>query len=1670
MKKSCVWLCLITLFFTFAAPLEGGANPAGAVLFTEINRTYDEYNNSSFETVSNSTHKKIKGMSDERFDSLGGDPLWPAPGSALTIVPNPISGDSADKVVRIAKDTEWKSMANGSVNQYGKQFPVTGVKSVVSFNFMLSGDLIDNTDRPFRLLIQTRPEPAAAAKDFVLAKIQRDDAAGKNTISFNTKKSTSAELEQDKWYNITLLCDMTGEKDSRYIRFLLNGVEKARFNGREDLTETKNVNTDIFVGLVLQPGCTSGIESVMYYDNYRVYEAAGDKASVTLSSPIAGTTYMGGAAIKLDVKTYSGKSLDAIERVEYYDGKQKIAESDIAPYTCYYTPGKAGTHKLTAKMYTEKGEIFASEAVAVTSENIFTENILASFDEYDGAVPEDWTVSGARPVTVDDIHNKSIQINSAAGQVTYNSTVDSGYVKISGEYYIDEGIITETQGAYTVRDNNIDNTIIGGITGTSAGEVRLFQIFDKTLQIFTNKSKNRRNPILAMESGRWYKIDIITQLKEEGQGYIQCYIDGRKVMDMKLSEMYKDEEETGPSAIDRLSGVIFAQLGTSDGLLTLDNLSVSTLKMDYEPVFYSDGEIITSGREVKNGEISASVDCEDDDECKLILAVHDRETGVLTDMVIGTADGTERKAWAKLELENGGNLSDKKITAMVWKDWNALMPLGMSELKTGIEDVWESSGFTAADGAMITDEEYAYLCFDETEPARNVNAMEVELSAVGEDMRLELWANSIDPLAGTKLGTLWIEDTGSVKNYKLQSAGIDRTYGNHRMYLRFLGNGKIGIKSFRLYDDSFCVDLTKSAETKGIKKVNGALTDLNYGDSIKYDGISFGEGYDTIELEMLDARDGDMIEVYLEDAVTNLDGENMDLKAAILETKAGDENGRSVAKASIVKCRDVQNVILKPMTDVAGSITAIRFTNATATAEIHLEAESAETAVSVESCSDFNETLQTAPLKDGDVLKFGQVRLGEGYNFLDVRIRTCNDTPENAYLEIRMDGEDGKLLGIVRQNPVPGAGAYDIQSCELVNAKGVHDLYVKAVGDIGWQMNWLKLKCQGYYDKPFVELEAEEAIAHNGTVTDPNDVNRFKDNTPEQESSGRRNVKLTEKDSYIDFKVPEWFDGGENVTITVRNSIPDAFDENDFSVGQTGEMELYVNGERRKAVMPYDLSDTRDTLQLSSECCYGYRSVPGAPGLQHKHMEIASIFFDDASCVIEGEVKAGDVIRLKPCIDDRINFCYVDLIDLEKMQESKKKPENFLSIEECGAVSNDGKDDADALRKAVELVNESPEKWAGVWIPDGLWEMKTFQANHLGQKAVLIAADGVRMKGAGMWQSRIKVDNCVEATVNNWVLDGGMNTMLWDFAFIGSTKTRDWQYGVSSIALGSNGLKYGLNIKNVWMEHWNAAVWGMHTIGVVTEMRIKNIWADGINVLAKLGAKTDGATVERNYIRCSADDSIASFAPCPPDASPYENNVEYYKVRYNTTALTYWGSCISLWGTEHSVVENNYIHDPVFIAGLALQTTVGPHASRWIDDLTVKGNRVVRCGGRGNGHDNGAISIVAMWQSDDYNTKLKNAYIEHNDFYDNPLEIVYIYAGNIYDDVMPELSYNHIRNVGLAAPGNEILNKYDTKTVKGGIEYRYNILESNVSKYLYSRTEEKMEDLYIGNYPKNWKD
>ncbi len=95
-------------------------------------------------------------------------------------------------------------------------------------------------------------------------------------------------------------------------------------------------------------------------------------------------------------------------------------------------------------------------------------------------------------------------------------------------------------------------------------------------------------------------------------------------------------------------------------------------------------------------------------------------------------------------------------------------------------------------------------------------------------------------------------------------------------------------------------------------------------------------------------------------------------------------------------------------------------------------------------------------LDDGDYIKVKGVDFGAGASMFGARVAS---TTSGGKIELRLDSEDGKLIGTCRVPRTGGEQKWENTSCEIKGASGVHDLYLKFVGDGDlFNVNWWMFK------------------------------------------------------------------------------------------------------------------------------------------------------------------------------------------------------------------------------------------------------------------------------------------------------------------------------------------------------------------------------------------------------------------------------------------------------------------------------------------------------------------------------------------------------------------------------------------------------------------------------------
>jgi hypothetical protein len=309
-----------------------------------------------------------------------------------------------------------------------------------------------------------------------------------------------------------------------------------------------------------------------------------------------------------------------------------------------------------------------------------------------------------------------------------------------------------------------------------------------------------------------------------------------------------------------------------------------------------------------------------------------------------------------------------------------------------------------------------------------------------------------------------------------------------------------------------------------------------------------------------------------------------------------------------------------------------------------------------------------------------------------------------------------------------------------------------------------------------------------------------------------------------------------------------------------GTLSLYVNGTMRQK------------LAVTSRYSWTYGGVNDFANVNVEKNQGAGSphhFFDEVHA-LTGDIPVGASVKLQKDADDNAAHYDIDLIDMELAPSAPAtKPAGFMSIVDCGAVPNDGKDDGPAIQLCFS-------RSKSLYIPEGVFDMTS--------KEVSIQTATIR--GAGMWRSVLRG---LYARFDCYA--GGCK--FYDFAIDGDTTHRD--DSAPETGFTGNGMSGSL-LEHVWVEHKKLGVWpGSNTNGItIRNSRFRDLYADGIN----LSCGTSNALVEHTNIRNSGDDSFAAWSV--NTCANQQNNVFR-----NVYAQTPWrANCFGIYGGGTTIQDS----------------------------------------------------------------------------------------------------------------------------------------------------------------------
>ena len=466
---------------------------------------------------------------------------------------------------------------------------------------------------------------------------------------------------------------------------------------------------------------------------------------------------------------------------------------------------------------------------------------------------------------------------------------------------------------------------------------------------------------------------------------------------------------------------------------------------------------------------------------------------------------------------------------------------------------------------------------------------------------------------------------------------------------------------------------------------------------------------------------------------------------------------------------------------------------------------------------------------------------------------------------------------------------------------------------------------------PYTSYEAE-AASYQGTLIAGS---RAWGSLP-SEASGRAAVQLSAAGQYVQFNLTAPARG-----LVVRYSIPDTGNGAAYSAG----VSVYVNGVKKPDLILTNKFSWLYGLYGTEGGEIRWSNNPAAtPTNPHR-------FFDEVSVMLDAAYPAGTTIRLVREASN-LNFAStktvtLDFLEAEPIPDALSKPANYRSITEFGAVANDGVDDTTALNQAIAAVKASGGASVGVWIPVGTFNLNNGVAgpgyNGSGTRIYLDA--GVSLRGAGVWWS---------------ILDGafagiyakGGNVSIADLKLQGQDVIRDDAGGLTGI----EGNLSNSTVRNVWIEHAKVGVWSTQSFSqagtvdraTITGNRVRNVWADGLN----LHYGTSNSVVSNNNIRNSGDDGIAMWSDTYLDTG---NTFEF-----NTVQLPGLANGIAIYGGQNNSVLSNLVADTIDNgAGIAFGTSFNPPSLT--GSLTISRNMLLRTGSYHHDYRYNIGAIWALW-------------------------------------------------------------------------------------------------------------
>lgn len=509
---------------------------------------------------------------------------------------------------------------------------------------------------------------------------------------------------------------------------------------------------------------------------------------------------------------------------------------------------------------------------------------------------------------------------------------------------------------------------------------------------------------------------------------------------------------------------------------------------------------------------------------------------------------------------------------------------------------------------------------------------------------------------------------------------------------------------------------------------------------------------------------------------------------------------------------------------------------------------------------------------------------------------------------------------------------------------------------------------------PYSRYDTEDAVLGGGAQlkTAPT----FDQALTASEASGQSYVSLPSSGSYLEWTVKQG-QGGDGVTM--RFTMPDSSD----GMGLNGSLDVYVNGTKSK------------TIPLTSY--YSWQYFSGDMPADNPGGGRPLFRFDEVHWNMDTPLQPGDKIRIQKNNGDAWEYG-VDFIEVEPVAAAIARPANSVSVTDYGAIANDGQDDLDAFKAAVNAAVASHKT---LYIPEGnfhlggMWEIGSVN-NMIGD---------LQITGAGIWHTNIQFTNPNAAS-------GGISLRIngkLDFSNIYLNSNLRSRYGQNAVYKGFMD-NFGTNstIHDVWVEHFECGFWvgdyahtpAIHANGLVIEnSRIRNNLADGVN----FAQGTSNSIVRNSSLRNNGDDALAVWTSNTNGAPAGVNN----SFSYNTIENNWRAGGIAFFGGSGHKADHNVITDCVGGSAIRMNTVFPGYHFQNNTGIEFSDTTILRCGTSKdlyNG-ERGAIDLEAS------NDSIRNVTFNNIDIIDTQRDAIQFGYGGGFENIV--FNNVHIDGTGL---------------------------------------------------------